>query len=411
MSKSQTHTPFLAFAKDAADLETLKAFAEAHQWHATCIQQGDIKTATQYLKDNAAPSLLLVEIASAAEAPALLDGLAEVCDASTKVIVIGSINEYSFYCWLTEIGISSYLLKPLTAPMLDAALAKSVEKTSGAGKTEKPLAKTIAVLGARGGVGASTVALNLAGVIAEQSKKKVALADMDAQEGTIALTLDLEPSRGFREALEKPDRVDSLFIDRVMSKPHKYLSILSAEESLQERLAIHENAASALIKEMRDKFDVVVMDIPRYLSPFGRACLAEADNVVVVAELTLASLRDTLRISDLMRESLKMKPPVIVINRKGATKHEMKAGDFEKGVNAQIAHSISFAPDLFMPVSTDIPALKVKTHAAVKPLYQLAEQLVPEAKSSLIVKESKKLGGLFKGKKKDDADDEQKEAS
>jgi pilus assembly protein CpaE len=349
----------------------------------------------------------LVEIPSASEASALLDGLAEVCDPATKVIIIGNINEYSFFCWLTEIGVFSYLLRPLSVQVLENTYAKSVERPTVAGKAEKPPGKTIAVLGARGGVGASTVALNLAGLIAEYSKKNVALADMDAQEGTIALTLDLEPSRGFREALEKPDRIDSLFIDRVVSKPHKNLSILSAEESLQERLAIHDNAAAALVKELRDKFDIVLMDIPRYLSPFGRACLAQADQVVVVAELSLASLRDTLRISDLMRESLKMKPPIIAINRKGMTKHDMKAADFEKGLNAKITQIVSFAPDLFMPVSTEIPALKIKTHAAAKELLLLAGELIPEAK---IAGKDAKKGGLFKGKKKEDEKEEVKES-
>src|SRR5437868_694183 len=104
---SAAKPPFLAFASDREDRETLKAFVSGHQWSDSCIYEGNIASAAQYLKSNPSPVLLLVEIPSANEAPALLDRLADVCDPDTKVITIGAINEYSFYCWLTEIGISS----------------------------------------------------------------------------------------------------------------------------------------------------------------------------------------------------------------------------------------------------------------------------------------------------------------
>ncbi len=240
-------------------------------------------------------------------------------------------------------------------------------------------------MGTRGGVGATTVTLNLAGIIADLSKKQVALVDIDPQEGSIALMLDIEPSRGLRDALEKPDRIDSLFIERVMSKPLKNLAVLSAEESLHDRINIHDDAADTLLKEVREKFDVVVLDIPRYLSPFARQCLKQADHVVLVTELTLLSLRDALRLGDLMRETLKIKPAVIVANRVGfAPKQEMQPVDFEKGVGTKIARSIPFAPELFMQigVSNEIPPLKMKSPCRCSSRYckHLAEQLVPEAK-------------------------------
>ena len=130
--------------------------------------QGDIKTATQFLKDNGSPRLLLVEIpASKDEANALLGGLAEVCDPATRVIAIGSVNEYSFFCWLMELGLSSYLLRPLTEAALEGAFAKSVERKTEPGKPEKAPAKVIAVMGTRGGVGATTISINLAAIIAD----------------------------------------------------------------------------------------------------------------------------------------------------------------------------------------------------------------------------------------------------
>lgn len=400
MSSPVAHLPFLAFVRDAGDVEVLKQFVATHGWPETSVVAGDIKTAAEHLKSNPSPTTLLVEVPSAQEAPALLDALAEVCDPDTKVIIIGGINEYSFYCWLTDIGIANYMLKPLKAEALAATYVRAQTSGQAQTKVEKPPAKVITVMGTRGGTGESTIALNLAGIIAETTKKNVGLVDIDPHEGSLGLALDLEPSRGFREALEKPDRIDALFIDRVVSKPHKYLSVLSAEETLQEQVNVHEQAADALLKELRAKFDVVVLDIPRHITAFSSKCLAQADYAVLVAEPSLASLRDTLRLSDLYRDTLKIKPPIIVLNRVGlAAKHEVKLADFEKGVNAKVAASVPFAPDIFMPVGREIAALKHKAHAAVKPLYQLAQQLLPEVKSP----EAKpaKSGGLFVKKTED----------
>jgi len=372
-----TRPAFIAFASGDADIATLKAFAASQQWPEGGVHKGDITTATEFLKANASPLLLLVEIPGAQEAPALLDALADVCAPDTKVITIGGVNEYSFYCWLMEIGIFSYLLKPLTQPMLEGAYQKSIAAPSQV-RAKSP-AKIIAVMGARGGVGATTVALNLAGILADLSGKHVGLVDIDPQEGSIALTLDIEPSRGLRDVLEKPDRIDSLFIERVMSKPIANLSVLSAEESLQERVNIHPQAGELLLTELRDKCDLLVLDIPRHLNSFSQQCLQQADHVILVTELTLLSLRDALRMGDLARDTFKMKAPLIVANRVGlAAKKEIKVADFEKGINAELTISIPFAPEVYMQVSTDIPAVKQKEHKAVKALYDLALMLFPE---------------------------------
>ena len=389
---------FMAFVNDAADLETLKAFANSQGWAQADINQGDIRTAAQFLKNNKSPLLLMVEIPSAGEAPALLDGLANVCDPDTKVITVGSINEYSFYCWLMDIGVFSYLLKPLTPAMLEGAYQKSLGSAAQAGSNDKKLGKVIAVMGARGGIGASTISLNLAGIFAENMKNPVALIDVDPQMGSIALTLDLEPSRGLREVMEKPDRIDSLFMERVMLKPHKNLSVMGAEEAMHETIHYHDQAPAMLLNELRGKFSLIVLDLPRRLDATNREFLKKADYVVLVAELTLLSLRDTLRLGDLLRDTLHLKPPVIVMNRIGMVKkQEMMPADFEKGVNAKIACSVPFAPDVFMQISSEIPSVKMKNNPAIKPLFDLAGLMVPSMKPRQ--EESQKGFSLFKSKK------------
>jgi pilus assembly protein CpaE len=389
---------FMAFVSDSADIETLKAFAVFHQWAQADINQGDIKTATQFLKNHTSPTLLLVEIPSAAEAPALLDALANVCDPHTKVITIGSVNEYSFYCWLMDIGIFSYLLKPMTLPALEGAFKKSTETHAAHAKEDKKLGKVIAVMGTRGGVGATTVSLNLAGVLADRSKTPVALIDIDPHGGSIALALDIEPGRGLREAIERPDRIDSLFMDRVMIKPHKNLSVLSAEEAMHDQIMPHAEAAELLLAELRAKFGVVLIDIPRRLNAGNLDFLKRADQIVLVTELTLLSLRDALRISDMIRDVLKLKPPIIVANRIGMVpKQEMQVPDYEKGINAKVACRIPFVPDVYMQISNDIPSMKMKGLAAIRPIIELTEQLVPEVKQKHAAADKKGFR-LFKSK-------------
>ena len=386
----------MAFAADEKDIAVIKEFALSKQWPESYVHKGNIKTAVEYLKKHPSPLLLLVELPSAGEAPDLLDELANVCDADTKVITTGMVNEYSFYCWLMDLGIFSYMLKPLTVEALELNYERSIAPPGGP-RHGKPPGKVVAVIGTRGGVGASAISLNLSGIIASHSRKQIVLVDVDPHEGTLALALDIEPSRGMRDALEKPDRIDSLFIERIMSKPLKNLSVISAEETLHQAVETSEIAANAFVKELRDKFDIVVLDIPRHLNGYTRQCLKLADHVIMVTELTLFSLRDALRLSDALKETFKLQPALIVVNRAGIMpKHEMQVADFEKGVGAPIAHKIPFAPELFTQISSEIPAVKNNNHAAVKPLLALAEQLFPETRAKSGSKNGKKSGFFSK---------------
>lgn len=392
-----TIASFKAFVSHDADAAVLDAFAQAKGFGAEHVHKGTIADATEYLKTNPSPDVLVVEIPSQEAAPELLDALAEVCDPATAVITVGKINEYSFYCWLMDIGITQYLLCPLTEQVLEGALQK-LQSTSATAKQGKPPAKLIGVMGSRGGVGTTTVAINLAGILGEQTKRKIAIVDLDPQEGSVALTLDIQPSVGLRDVLEKPDRIDSLFLDRVMNKVGKYLSVLSAEEALADQLAISERAAAPLLEELKGRYDYVVFDIPRHLNHFTRACLQTADHNILVSDLSLLSLRDTLRMQDAMKDSWKIKPPMIVANRVGlAAKQEVPLADFEKAAGAKVVEQIPFSPDIFMPIGNDIAAVRHKAQPATRPLYRLAASIAPQIKPA---DTTKKSGGFSLFKKK-----------
>jgi pilus assembly protein CpaE len=398
-----SNIPFIAFSLNGESTVILKQFVTSHGWAEGVVHSGDIDTAVEFMKTNTSPKVLFVDINSQEKISASLDALADVCDPSIKVIISGKVNEYSFYCWLIEVGVSSYLLQPFTLNALEAAYIKACEvpvpHTPVAAESTKK-AKIITVIGARGGVGATTICVNIAWILANRLQQKTALLDFDPQLGTVALSLDMEPGRGLREALEKPDRIDSLFLDRVMVRVDDYLSILSTEENLAETITASESAAEVLFKLCRQKFQYIIIDLPRVLSPFTRYALNHADQVLCVTEYSIPALRESLRYLEYCRDTLKVKPPVFLANRVGlAGKHQMTQEEFEKGLGAKIMFNVPFVLDAHAAATSgDVLAETAQNAPATKVLTALSEYF---AEMQIKAQPKNALGGLLSFFKKD----------
>jgi len=399
--KKITPPPFLAFAEDEASLAILKKFALDKEWEAGCIQKGTIETATAFLAKNPSPAVLFIDIPpESSKIEGLLNALADVCNPNIKVIVSGTINEYSFYCWLIEAGISSYLLKPFTINMLATAYEKAsetpqkAEKTAEAGKQ----VKVISVIGSRGGAGTTTLCVNLAWLLANKKKQKTALFDFDPQLGTLALELDLDAGKGMKEAIEKPDRIDSLFVDRVMVRLDENLSLLSSEEPLEETISFaNDMAAQALLKQAKTKFSHIIIDLPRHLSPLSRYALANSTTVICVTEYTMAGLRDSLRYLEYCRDILKIPAPLFIANKVGiAGKHQMSQAEFEKGLGVPILFNIPFSSEIYdVATSGEVLVEHVKQAAASKVFQEIANHL---SDAQADKKEKSGLFSFLKGK-------------
>ncbi len=343
--KPQKKTPFVAFVKEPSTRDAAKSVASNHGWSESCVHYGDVRQAIVYLKEQPAPHTLLIEIPSAEEAPELLDRLADVCTPDMKVIVTGGVDEFSFFSWLKSIGIEHYLLQPVDAKTLDATLSlKSKQELA-----EPTDSKLIAVIGARGGVGATTVATNLAYILSHNHHLKTAFLDVDAYFGSAAFTFDITPNHGLRDALNKPDRIDGLFLERVMENVSDHLSILSAEESFEEMLSSSASAAEALVSELNENFAFTIVDLPNSLSSLTRSILAQADEIIIVAECSLLSLRDYLRLRDYIVKILAKNKPKLVLNRIGlAAEHEVTRKDFAKNAETEPDIVLPFTRDAFM---------------------------------------------------------------
>jgi pilus assembly protein CpaE len=234
------------------------------------------------------------------------------------VIAVGQVNDVRLYRDLLASGIHDYLLKPLSASQLRDCLTQAqavfASPRSADGETVKKHVST-AVVGTRGGVGASTLATSLAWLFSADHKKPTALLDLDVHFGTGALALDLEPGRGLTDAIENPSRIDGLFIERAMIRANDQLAILSAEAPINSPLMTDGSAFVQLEEEFRQAFEMTLIDLPRNMLINFPHLLTEVNVVALVTEMTLASARDTIRLLSWLKTNAPGAQPLIVANK------------------------------------------------------------------------------------------------
>jgi pilus assembly protein CpaE len=258
-----------------------------------------------------------------------LEEKAQFCDAGTKVVVLGKLNDIVLYRQLIARGVSEYLVAPFGVVDFVQAMSQ-LFSVPGA----KPLGRVIAVVGAKGGVGASTVAHNLAWTLASLTEMATIIADFDLAFGTAGLDYNQDPPQGVAEAVFAPERVDTVLVERLLSKCGDHLSLLAAPAMLDRVLDFGEGSFDSLVDAMRASTPWVVLDVPHQWSGWARRILVAADEVVVVASPDLANLRNAKNLIDNVKGArLNDAPPRLVLNGVGMLKRpEIAAAEFAKAV-------------------------------------------------------------------------------
>jgi pilus assembly protein CpaE len=350
---------FLAFVGDTETFAVIdQVVGEMMLPHAS-IRQGGVKEAVKHLGEQRSPKLLLIDVSGSDLPLSDINALADVCEPGVTVVAVGDRNDCGLFRDLLQHGVADYLVKPITPNLLQKAILAATEQ-SGVIKGNHKLGKLVAVTGTRGGVGATTVAASVAWLIAQERRRRVALVDLDLQFGTIALSLDLEPSHGLREALENPNRIDGLFMDRVLIQHSERLFVLSAEESPDETLLLDYGAVELLMTELRNKFHYVVVDVPRSPNACTHQVLQSATDLLLVTDLSLAGMRDTMRLTGMLPTTNASCNTVLVVNRVGEHKQgEMPRAEFEKGVSRKLdlllpfdARTVAAATNFGQPVAS-----------------------------------------------------------
>ena len=331
--------PFNAFVCDENTLDALRPVVIELGWPPEKCNKGGLRNAVQSLSISASPNILLVDLSESGDPLNDINGLAEVCEPGTVVIAIGQVNDVRLYRDLLASGIHDYLLKPLSPTALrdtltQAQLVFSQPKALDGNAPKQHI--STAVVGTRGGVGASTLATSLAWIFSSDYKRPTALFDLDVHFGTGALTLDLEPGRGLTDAIDNPSRIDGLFIERAMIRANDNLAILSAEAPINSPLMTDGAAFVQLEEEFRQAFEMTVIDLPRNMLINFPHLLADVNVVVLATELTLASARDSIRILSWLKANAPHAQAIVVANRVQTGVSEISKADFEASIERKI---------------------------------------------------------------------------
>ena len=309
------------------------------------VHMGGAPAAVEAYRVSPTPNLIIIETTGNRDTLVEhLDRLAEYCDSGTKVVVLGRLNDIVLYRELIARGVSDYLVAPV--PVLDLVRALSQLYTH---ETSQPIGRMIAIAGAKGGAGASTLAHNVAWSISRIFDIATTIVDLDLPYGTAGLDFNQDPPQGIAEAVFAPDRLDANLVDRLLSKCTDRLSILAAPAMLERPFDFAETAFDGLFDILRATVPVVVLDVPHAWTAWSRRALIGADEVIVVASPDLASLRNSKNLVDVLRTARPNdSAPRLVLNGTGVPKRpEIAAADFAKSLELEPAAVVPFDAKLF----------------------------------------------------------------
>jgi pilus assembly protein CpaE len=316
-----------------------------------------------------------------------LDQLASVCDAGTRVVVIGRVNDVALYRELVRRGVSDYLIAPVTP--ID--VVRSICNLFSAPEA-KAVGRIIAVVGAKGGVGASTIAHNIAWAIARDLALDSVVADLDLAFGTAGLDYNQDPAQGIADAVFSPDRVDTAFVDRLLSKCTDHLSLLAAPATLDRVYDFGDDAFDSIFDTLRVSMPCIVLDVPHQWSGWTKRALIGADDILIVAAPDLASLRNTKNIFDLLKAARPNdRAPLYCLNQVKVPKRpEIATAEFAKAIESQPIATIPFEPQLFGAAANNgqMIAEISANHRTTEMFLQIAQRLTGRG-------ETKKPKGSF----------------
>ena len=309
------------------------------------IQMGGITAAIEAYRGSPTPNVIMLEAEGRGDAILTgLDTLAEFCDAGTRVIVIGRTNDVTLYRELVHRGVSDYLISPVST--LD--VVRSICGLFSA-PDAKPVGRLIAVVGAKGGVGASTIAHNVAFSVASDLALDSVVTDLDLAFGTAGLDYNQDPPQGIADAVFSPDRIDTAFIDRLLSKCSDHLSLLAAPATLERAYDFGTEAFDSIFDALRATMPCIVLDVPHQWNGWTQRTLVNADDILVVATPDLANLRNAKNMFDYFKAArLNDRRPFYCLNMVGIPKRpEIKPADFAKALDDPPVATIPFDPQLF----------------------------------------------------------------
>jgi pilus assembly protein CpaE len=364
--KLLTATPIEAAPRQAAGRVSVMAFVDAETERLlqesslllgrSVIIRGGMAKAIEHLSEERSPHLLLVDISGVALPLSQIQMLAEVCEPGTTVIALGDQNDVALYRDLVEAGVGNYIVKPLTRELLTRTLAPKTNGSGGEiGGASLKLGKMVSFIGARGGVGATTIAANLAWHLANRQSRRVALVDLDLQHGDCHLLFNVATTPGLRDALANPLRLDALLLDRLMTQHGERLFVLGGEEPLHDHVQFAASAIDTLFSVLRSQFHYVIVDVPRIPIPGYRRALEIADRRIIVVDQTMRATRDAVRLAKMFDgdgDPSAERRSIFIVNRLGeAGRHGLSLEEINRTLQVRPTSMVPFLPSLVTPAA------------------------------------------------------------
>ena len=365
-----------AFCETTATAEAVQSagldrrLAKAH----LTIKMGGVDAAIETYHSVPTPNVIILETEGSNDILAGLDQLATVCDAGTRVVVIGNEDDVAPYRELVRRGVSDYVVGPVQT--LDV-----VRSICGLFSASEAVAmgRIVAVVGAKGGVGASTVAHNVAWAIAHDLALDSVVIDLDLAFGTASLDYNKDPLQGIANAVFSPERPDTAFIERLLAKCNDHLSLLAAPAALDRVYDFGADAFDAVFDTLRMTTPCIILDIPHQWSGWTRRALVGADDILIVAEPDLANLRNAKNMLSLLKAARPNdRPPLYCLSQVGMSKRpEITPREFAKAIESQPIASIPCDPRTFGTAANNgqMIAEISANHRISKMFVQIAQQL------------------------------------
>ncbi len=357
------------------------------------VHMGGVVTALEFYQTAPTPNLIILE--SRREPRELIEALrqlAEYCDPSTKVVVIGHYNDVWLYRELIRSGISEYVVAPISMADIVGVISSIFIDPEA-----EPIGRSIAFIGAKGGVGSSTIAHNLAWSMSTLFGSEVVVADLDLPFGTANINFDQDPAQGIAEAVFAPERIDEVYLDRLLAQCAQHLSLLAAPSTLDRVYDFDADAFAHLIDTAQRSAPLLVLDVPHAWNGWTKSTLTRADEIVITATPELANLRNTKNLVDMLKKLRPNDgPPKLIINQAGIPKRpEITAVDFAEPLGIQPMAVIPFDPQLFGNSSNNGRMLGEMD--ARHPIVQMVNEMahVLTGRSEIKVKKKPGLGSLL----------------
>ena len=327
--EAQSQSPLMAVLADESEVAFANQVAAAMGYAYADVVMGSPLDACYAINARAeSPTYILIDIGKRnTEVLKELDMLAEHCEAGTKVVMLGTVNDVGFYRELRNRGVIEYFTKPAEVADIRTALMSGLQEGNSDG------GQVISFISAASGDGASTLALNAAWALATEFDKSTILVDLDYQFGMVAKNLDLSTPFGIKELFEHPERgIDITLVERMIVTYQDRLKIIGAPNELRVLPSVPPELVRDLIMVLRAQYDYVLLDLPHIWTRWIASAISSCTKNVIVAQMWLRSVSHAARLLRVWNDiGVQEDTLMLAINRSGSKfKEELTPKDFER---------------------------------------------------------------------------------